>query len=217
MVLAGDLDGARASADQSFDLAERSENLWQRMDSRCRRATVAHMQEERDLAERLFQEAISIQREAEPLRPVLYADRGFRFHQFHWERISDKERHRYADLLVEAQSALDIDHRHDPLTHWWVAVGLDYLSEACATGGKAKPESKLVQNARHKFNEAYDTLVSSGSVIYLPEFFISKSRFNLHMGFNGDALDDAEQALWYAREYRMPLAQADSLLLKAFT
>lgn len=213
LLLVGDLDAAKQYANTAVEQADKSDNWRQRMISFCRLAAVAHMQGEFDAADRLFQEAIAIQNDIEPKRPVLYSDHGFLYRRFRYRRgIPD---HEYEEFRREASAALDIDDRFKPPNRWLVAIGLDYLSQACARAGQAKFMVEQVEHTKDKFKTAYETLVSSGSVIYFPELYISKARFSHQQGFPGDAIEIADEALKYAEAYRMPLYEADANLLKA--
>jgi tetratricopeptide (TPR) repeat protein len=212
LLLVGDLEQARHYADDAVVVADRSTNAGQRLGSRCRRAAVAHMLRDRDYAGQLFQQAIDIQREIEPLRDVLYSDIGFLYRRFRYEDIP---RHEYAVFLREAQSALDIDDKHKPPNRWLVAIGLGYLSNACAHAGQAEFMTESITHAKRAFEDAYRTLLRSGSVIFFPEYYVSFARFNQHMGHAGEAIECADEALKYASDYRMPLYEADAQLLMA--
>ena len=98
-----------------------------------------------------------------------------------------------------------------------MAIGLDLLSKASALAKRGIHIEEREQNAKILFNEAFTTLKNSGSVIYLPEFHLAKARFHLErrQPHYGEAVQEADKALRYAEDYKMPLYRVDANLIKA--
>ena len=211
-LLVGKLGEAEQDAVDAVKFANRSDDWGQKMHSRCRLAAVKHMQGQFDEAKRLFEEAVELQKSGEPRKPVLYSDRGFLYRRF---LLDHRRPDDYKAFLDDTNSALDCDERHDPNSLWLIAIGLDKLSIASGLAKLALYEDRWVDPARTLFEEFHAILRRSGSVIYFPEFYLARASLQQQRKFYGNSLADANEALTYATNYKMPLYRVDANIAKA--
>jgi len=172
------------------------------------------MQGDFDSAQRLFEQAVELQQRHEPGKPVLYLDHGFLYRRFLLEHPRPED---FDKLLHEAEAALDFDRGFQPEHTWLVAIGLGLLSKSSALAKLGIHIQEKERAANRLFEETFTTLKNSGSVIYLPEFHLAKARFHLErrQPFYGEAVLEADKALRYAEDYKIPLYRVDANLIKA--
>ena len=212
-LLVGELGEAEQDAGLAVEFADHSGDWGQKMRSCCRLAAVKHMQGDFDRAKQLFEEAVVLQNYGEPTKPVLYSDHGFLYRRF----VLDHPRPGDFDIFLhEAEASLSIDRDFKPPHVWLVTIGLDLLSKASALAKLGIHIEEKERAANRLFEDAFTALKNSGSVIYLPEFHLAKARFQLErrQPFYGDALQEADNALRYAEDYKMPLYFVDANIIK---
>jgi tetratricopeptide (TPR) repeat protein len=119
----GDLPQAVEYAQQSVAFADRSGDGFQREGKRGTLADALHQSGKRAEAERLFQEAESLQKERQPEYDYLYSQRGFRYCDL---LLSQGQ---YRAVMERAEKALEISKRNN----WLLTIALDNLSSGRAS------------------------------------------------------------------------------------
>ena len=148
---------------QAVDLAERSGDAGQRMVNRTTLADALHQRGEGAAAEKLFQEAETIQAEWQPTFPLLSSLRGFQ----------------YCDLLLSQGQPEAVQRRAAQTLEWAEQVGaalltiaLDHLSlgrAAAALGDEATSTSAL--------DSAVERLRNAGEQHRLPHGLLARAAF----------------------------------------
>lgn len=217
MLLTGELGEAERLARDALQYAENAINPDQQVRSLCRLGGALHMRGDLKAAETAFDEAKRRQARRDRQREHLGSDHGFLYRRFLLDRCEGGGEWQWREIVLrDAQSALDQD-RNEKNT-WLVAIALGQLAKASAMAriARASRVPKDEDDASTVFGEAKDALRDSGSVIDFPVFLLERARFHCWLVGRGDPAEkEVDKALRYARDYGMPLYQADAHLLKA--
>jgi len=183
----------------------------------CRLGAVMHMRGNMEGARLRFDEARREQAERNKRTQHLSSDHGFLFRRFWVDELEERgDRNWQHHLLHDAEAALQQDENDE--NTWLVAIALGHLAKASAMARKARVSRRDDDRASagKVFDEAKEKLRYSGSVIDLPLFMLERGRFRCWCKGSADRVEkDVEKGLRFAKDYRMPLYQADAHLLWA--
>jgi tetratricopeptide (TPR) repeat protein len=199
----GDIAFALEYANQSVDLAARSDDAFQQMVYRATLADALHQAGRQSEAESLFRVAEEMQKDLQPEYPFLYSLQGFK----------------YCDLLLSRGKYQEVLNRAEQTLEWakagggsLISIALEHLSLGRAHLLQALQEGN--QNftpAAEHLNQAVDGLRQAGRQDYLPSSLLARAELYRVKGeFEFDkAQHDIEEAMTIAERGEMGLHQAD--------
>ena len=197
----GDIALALEYANQSVDLADRSGDVFDRMDHRTAQADVLHQAGRQSEAESLFCEAVEMQKDRQPVYPMMYSLPGFR----------------YCDLLLSQGKYQEVLSRAKQTLEWakteggsLLTIALDYLSLGRAHILYALQEGSqdFTQAAEH-LNQAVDGLRQAGQQYNIPRGMLARAELYRVQGELERAQHDLDEAMTIAERGEMGLHQAD--------
>jgi tetratricopeptide (TPR) repeat protein len=199
----GELGEALEQARKSVELADRSGDTFQPMLTRTDLAAVLHAMGIRDEAAVQFEEGERMQREMEPVHPLLYSLRGFQYCDLLLDQGCDAEvRGRAAQTLlwVEAQQ-------------WLLDIALDHLSlgRGHLVAAQRGSSTDLAKAASH-FAASVDGLRRAGQQDYIPLGLLTRAALSTHTGEFALAHHDLDEALALAQRCGFRLREADAHL-----
>jgi tetratricopeptide (TPR) repeat protein len=204
----GDLAQALDFAQQSVDLADRSEDALYQRSYRTTLADALHQAGRLSEAEATFREAEEMQKASQPQFPILYSLWGFR----------------YCDLLLGQEEVREVQNRANQTLEWakqyaldLLTIALDHLSLGRAHLLQAQREgtdpstslrTSFTQAATH-LERAVDGLRQAGQQQYLPLGLLARAELRRVTGDVVRAQRDLEEALSIATRGGMRLHEAD--------
>ena len=220
----GDLEEAEQYANQAVELADRSENEFQRITKRSRLATILHQMGRLDASEALFQEAEALQEQRQPNLPFLYSVQGFQ----------------YCDLLLgpvatalwpgppaaEEQTLLatcrHVLERAEKFEQWRVpadsllTVALEHLTLGRATMMLRQLGAlETLDEAKRSLDDAVDGLRHAANQIYVPFGLLARAALRRVQKRYEAAWEDVDEVLEMAETSGMRLFETDALLESA--
>jgi len=198
----GDLAQALEYAEQSVDLADRSDDASWQMASRTALADALHQTGSLFEAEAAFQEAEEMQKERQPEHPLLYSLQGFN----------------YCDLLLSQEMYRDVLNRAEQTLEWMInapnapiltislerlSLGRTYLLQALHEG-----TGDFTMAAEH-LNKAVDGLRQAGQQDNLPRGLLTRAELYRVQGEFEKARHDLDEAMTIAERGGMGLHMAD--------
>ncbi|MDH3602884.1 MAG: hypothetical protein OEU26_25000, partial [Candidatus Tectomicrobia bacterium] len=216
-LMLGNISAAVRVAEQSVELADRSDDVFERLTNRTKIADALHRSAHGDESLVAFREAEAIQKEQYPHYPLLCSLRGFL----------------YCDLLLDTgQSAAisNVRNRAEKMFEWRVSsdsllvIGLEHLTlgrtylleallkagipsrSACANG------SSEMELAEHHLNESLSFLRQAGHQGYLPCGLLARAAFARVQERFDDAEHDLAEAEAIAERGSMLLWQIDAAI-----
>jgi tetratricopeptide (TPR) repeat protein len=202
----GNVAQALDYARQSVELADRSEDAFQRMASRPTLADALHQAGRLDEAEAAFREAEALQKERQPQYPLLYSIAGYR----------------YCDLLLGRRKVEEVQSRASQTLElekegWYslLSVALDHLSlgrAALAETFWISETLKVWDVAATHLNQAVDGLRQAGRQDELPLGLLARAALRRAMGDPERAQADLDEAFSIATRGGMRLYEADCRL-----
>jgi len=199
----GDIALALEYANQSIDLADRSDNAFLRMVMRTTLADALHQAGRQSEAESLFREAEEMQKDRQPEYPFLYSLPGFRYCDL---LLSQRK---YQEVLSRAKKFFDWRLPSDSL----LDIALDYLSLGRAHLLQTIKEGSqdFTQAAEH-LNHAVDGLRQAGTLHRVPRGLLARAELYRVQGKFDKAQHDIEEAMTIAERGEMGRHQADCYL-----
>lgn len=196
----GDLPQSLASAKQSIELADRSEDIFQRLSKRTRLADTLHQAGRLSEAEAAFREAEQMQKEWQPQLPFLFSLPGYQ----------------YCDLLLGWEEDIEVQSRAVQTiqlarrNNWLLDIALDLLSLGRAYFLQAQKEKTAdYTQATDYLNQAVDGLRLAGYLDYMPRGLLARAElFTLTKDFHR-AHADLDEAMAIAMRGKMELHEAD--------
>jgi len=200
----GDLDRAIAYAQQSVGLADRSGDAFQRMLNRTTLADALHQAGRLVEAAAAFEEAEVLQKERQPVNPLLYSWQGFR----------------YCDLLLSQGHAQAVQRRAAQTLEWAKRGGLSLLTLALdnLSLGRAyllqtqQSDTKDYAQATTHLEQAVEGLRRSGQQDDLPRGLLARAELRRVRGEFVRAKTDVDEAMTIATRGGMRLFEADAHL-----
>jgi tetratricopeptide (TPR) repeat protein len=216
----GEVNKAIELARKSVYFADRSDNVYQKMDKRTLLADTLHQSGKIFESYSMFIEAENIQKEINPDYPLLHSFRGFRF----------------CELLLSQARYKDIQKRAVLALHDWIKlegrlldIGLDklslgkaYLAEALTSPFIPLQKKKILNNVADYLNQAVAGLREAGNQDDLPRGLFARAFcYRLQNQFP-QAWNDLEEAREIAERGEMKLwlvdyhLEASRLLISEF-
>jgi tetratricopeptide (TPR) repeat protein len=208
-LISGDLAQALTYAQQSVDLAGRSDGTLWRLHTRVRLADALHQVGRLPDAEALFRRAEEMQKEMQPQYSLLYSVSGFQ----------------YCNLLLDQGEYQEVQSRAAQTLEWanqgglsLLTIALDHLSLGRAHLLQARQEetvpstslraSLFTQAAAH-LERAVDGLRQAGRQDDLPRGLLARAELRRVMGSLDRAQADLEEAMSISTRGGMRLHEAD--------
>jgi tetratricopeptide (TPR) repeat protein len=198
----GDLARALEYAQQSVDLADRSGDWQERVNGRETLGNTLHQAGHFTEAGTAFQAAEAMQKEHQPMFPLLYSLGGFR----------------YCDLLLDQGEVQEVQRRASQTLEMvqrgvlsaLLTISLAYLSLGQAHLLQAQQEGTedFTQAAAH-IEQAVDGLRQAGTQHHIPRGLLVRAELRRVMGSLDRARADLEEALSIATRGGMRLFEAD--------
>jgi hypothetical protein len=202
----GELREALEQAGKSVELADKSGDAFQRMARRTTLAAAQHAMGLREEAAAQLEEAERMQKEMQPVYPLLYSFQGFRYCDLLLDQGRDAEvRERAAQTLVWVEAQ-----------HWLLDIALGHLSlgrahllaaERGAGGDPAEAASHLAASV--------DGLRRAGGQDDLPLGLLARAALHTHTRAFALARHDLDEALSIATRCGFRLHEADAHLAYA--
>ncbi|MCI0391193.1 MAG: tetratricopeptide repeat protein [Acidobacteria bacterium] len=201
----GDLSQARATAQQSIELADRSGNLFLRMLTRAKLADALHQSGHLTEAEAAFRGAEALQKELQPAHPLLYSLQGFLYCDFLLGRGRKQEvRTRAAQTLKWIEQAIGgVGLLDIALTN--LMLGRAHL---LATGADSHAAAPFL-------HRAMDGLQQAGDVEFIARGLLARAALYRLTGDHPPAQRDLDEAMRIATRGSMRLYEADCHLESA--
>jgi tetratricopeptide (TPR) repeat protein len=195
----GDIALALDYANQSVDLADRSDDAFWQMSSRTTQADALHQTGRQSEAESLFRKAEEMQKDRQPEYPFLYSLSGF----LYCDLLLSQEK--YQEVLSRAEQMLEWEEEG-----WLLDIALDYLALGRAHLLQTIKEGShdFTQAAEH-LNQAVDGLRQAGTQDHLPRGLLARAELHRTQGEFKQAQRDIEEAMTIAERGEMGLHQAD--------
>ncbi|MEI8394265.1 MAG: TIR domain-containing protein [Rhodospirillaceae bacterium] len=195
LVTLGRLVEAEDAARQAVELADRSEDAFQRLARRATWGDALHQCGKTGAALELFEQTEEMQRQDQPHYPLLYSVQGYQ----------------YCDLLLSLGRAAEVRQRVEQLFEWRtpgdsaLSIALEHLAlgraEAAADGDPAK--------ARHFLDQGVDGLRKAASQHHLPRGLLARAGFRRQQGDFDAARRDLAEASRIAKRGDMRLHLID--------
>jgi len=229
------LGRAVAFGEQSFALADRSGDAFQRMVNRATQADALHQAGRWEESAEAFREAEALQVERQPGYPRLYSVQGYQYCDLLLSRgepeggsgleglaAAPEEAQRFRQACREvrerAEQAIQIAKRN----HWLLSIALGHLSLgrshlglALTAAGPATPggeaEADFAQAAEH-LDRAVEGLRKAGREDYLPFGLLARTAFRRLRGDLAGAAADLAEAVEIAERGGMRLHLCDAHL-----
>jgi len=196
----GDLPQALESARQGVELADRSEDAFQRMVNRTTLADAQHQAGQLAEAKTLFREAEGMQKDDQPDFPLLYSLPGFRY----CDLLLSKDE--ISEVLRRAAQTIEIAKRNN----WLLDIGLDSLSLGRAylmqAQGAKKPD---YTQAAALLEAAVTGLRQAGTQHHIPRSLLARTELRRVMKEYDRAQADLDEAYTIATRGGMHLFEAD--------
>jgi len=202
----GDIAQAQTYATQSVELADRSQDAFQRI---ARRATLANALDQAGCqaeAEVAFREAEAMQRERYPADPFLYSLRGFYYCELLLSQGQVEEVRRRATQTIE------IAKRNNLLLD--LALGHLTLGRALLQAHLQDGSTALADATAH-LHHAVNGLRQAGTQDHIPRGLLARAELHRVQGDFAQAQRDLDEAMTIATRGEMGLYQADSHLAYA--
>jgi tetratricopeptide (TPR) repeat protein len=191
----GAVRDAVTSARQSVELADRSEDIFQRMTRRATLANALHQAGSLGEACALFEDAEALQKELQSQYPMLYSPRGFRY----CENVLDRA-HQTLVWMTRARGSL-------------LTLALNHLSLGRARLLLAlRDRTNDVAPARTELDTAITGLRQAGRQDYIPHGLLARAELHLATRDFPAAEHDLDEALSIATRCGMRLSEADAKL-----
>jgi tetratricopeptide (TPR) repeat protein len=202
-VTMGDLTQSLEFAQQSVDLADKSDDAFQRMIARTTLADVLHQADRAGEAQTLFGEAEAMQKEGQPEHHLLYSLRGFQYCDL---LLSQGK---FRDVQKRAGQTIEIGRRR----HWLLDIGLDHISLGRAHLAEAQEErGDDFSKAAEHLNKAVDGLREAGQQDYIARGLLARAALYRVTDDFPRARHDLDQAMAIAERGGMGLHRADAHL-----
>jgi len=218
----GDVAGAIEAAEESVELADRSEDAFQQMVKRTTLADALHHAGRWEESEALFREAERVQAERQSQYPRLYSLGGFRYCGLLLSRgqpedgsgidgVSEQYREAWEEVRERAEYAVVIAQRN----HWLLDIALDHLSLArahlgLALTGPAQPAD--LQTAAELMDRAVNDLRETGVEEFIALDLLARATLRRLAGDPDGAAADLREAQEIAERGSMRLHEADAHL-----
>ncbi len=198
----GDLAQALDYARKSVDLADRSEDAFQKMSKRTTLADALLQVGRLPEVETTFHEAEELQKERQPQYPLLYALQGFH----------------YCDLLLGQGKYQEVQSRASHTLEWItndpnapiLAIALEHLSLGRAYLLQATEENTNdFSEAIAHLDQAVDDLRQAGQQQELPRGLLAQAELRMITGNKTGAQKDLDEAMTIATRGGMRLYEAD--------
>jgi tetratricopeptide (TPR) repeat protein len=195
----GDLRQALFYAEQSIELADKSDDSFRRMVGEGTLANALFQAGRLSEAEAAFRKAEGMQKDRQPQYSLLYSLGGFQ----------------YCDLLLEQGKYEEVENRAAQTLQvakrnlWLLDIALDLLSLGRAYLLRAR-EGKTgdYAQATDYLNQAVDGLRLAGTLDYLPRGLLARAELNIVKRDFSRARDDLDEALSIAMRGEMRLYEA---------
>ena len=200
----GDLTRALEYGEQSFELAEKSQDTFEQLTKRVVWADALHQAGHMERAEPLFLEAEAMQKEHQPEFPILYSVQSFR----------------YCDLLLELGRHREVQERASQTLEWaeqaggsLLTIALDQLSLGRAYLAEAQEQGTGdFSKAGGYMDQAIDGLRQAGTQHHIPRGLLARAALHRVQGEYKRAQPHLDEALVIAERGEMGLHQADAHL-----
>jgi tetratricopeptide (TPR) repeat protein len=227
----GDVPRAVAFGEQSVELADRSDDAFQRMVNRTTWADALHQAGRWEESTAAFREAEAMQAERQPENPRLYSQGGFRYCDLllgraepeagsglaglagPGSRPEETERFRQAcrEVLERARQTLEYEKQG-----WYsfLSSAFDHLTLGCAHLGFALTEDRTagLAQAADSLDRAVDVLRRAGQENYLPLGLLARATLRRFRSDFSGAAADLTEALEIAEHGPMRLHECDAHL-----
>ena len=220
----GQVDRAVEVARTAVALADRSEDLFQRITKRVRMADALHASGLFEAAKSVFQEAELLQVELQPQNPKLTSFQGYLYRDLLLSRsvpldgsvlargvlasAGEDARCRCEEVRELAEYAMEIDKKaRQPLP-----IALDQLSLGRAILGLALAMAGDFEDAVEPLSAAVQGLRDANQELYLPTGLIARATLHRFRGDVAAAEADLEEALDIAERGSMRLHECDAHL-----
>ena len=196
----GDIGQALHYAEQSVELADRSDDAFQRMSKRTTLADALHQAGRVSEAEASFREAEEMQKAWQPEFPLLYSAQGFR----------------YCDLLLSQGKYQEVQSRAEKFFEWrqpsdsLLGIALDHHSLGRAHLQQAQSEGAgNYSQAAVYLDRAVDGLRQAGTQHHIPRGLLARAELHRVTGALDKARRDLDEASSIATRGGMRLHEAD--------
>ena len=190
----GEVKAAVDSGERSVALADRSEDLFQRMGNRTTHADALHQYGDQDAALALFQEAEELQEQDQPEYPQLYSLPGFQYCDLLLALGESSQ------VLSRAKYALAISVRNKQL----LSIALDHLSL-----GRAHLQQQQLEPAQQNLDQAVKGLRDASQQQYLPLGLLARAELYRQQGNYDHAEKDLLEVFEIAERGEMQLFLCD--------
>ncbi|HZT60658.1 MAG TPA: hypothetical protein VFA21_18785, partial [Pyrinomonadaceae bacterium] len=196
----GNLSQALGYARQGVELADRSDNSFQRMAVRTTLADAIYQAGDLSESETTMLEAEKMQEALQPVFPLLYSLRGFKYCTLLLRQG------KYQEVQTRAIETIKIAVRN----YWLLDIALDHLSLGRAYLLQAQHEDTgdFLQ-ATDYLNQAVNGLRQAGVLEYLALGLLARAELRRVKGEFGRARADLDEAISIATRGSMGLYQAD--------
>src|SRR5260221_5686057 len=198
----GDVTQALAYAEQSVELADRSENEFHRVSKRTTLAQALHQAGLIAEAEAAFREAEEMQKKYQPAFPLIYSLQGYR----------------YCDLLLSQGDYIEVRRRASQISEWTkhqsiaglLTFALDNLSlgRAHLLQSQREPDHSFIESLTY-LNRVADGLRQAGRQDYLPNSLLVRAEYYRITRTLDKAQKDLDEAFAISTRGGMGLYQAD--------
>jgi tetratricopeptide (TPR) repeat protein len=203
----GHIAQAQAYGTQSVELADRSQDAWQRSSRRGTLATALHQAGRQVDAETSFREAEAIKQEMQPGYPLLYSLPGFRYCELLLSQGQVEEARRRATQMLAWTTQAG---------GWLLDIALDHLILGRAVlQAHLQDSSTALADATTHLNQAVGGLRQAGQQDYLPRGLLARAELHRVQGDFAQAQRDLNEAMTIATRSEMGLHQADGHLAYA--
>lgn len=199
-LIIGDVNQALAYAEQSVQLADRSEDEFQRMGKRARLGTALHQAGNLKKAHSVFIEAEELQKKRESEYSLLYSLQGFLYCDL---LLSEGN---YSEVEWRANITIEIAKRNN----WLLDIGLDNLSLGLAYLLQSQGElNHSINESLTYLNRAVDGLRQAGTQHELPRGLLARTEYYRVIGNMQRAQRDLDEAFIISTRGGMGLHLAD--------
>ncbi|MCJ7623674.1 MAG: tetratricopeptide repeat protein, partial [Anaerolineaceae bacterium] len=199
-ITTGDLARSLEYAEQSVDLADRSDDAFWLIGSRTALADALHQVGRLSESEAAFQEAEEMQKDIQPEHPFLYSLRGFQY----CDLLLGQGK--YQEVAIRAEQTIEIAIRNRRLLN----IAHDHISLGKAHILQAKQEG--IDNftmAVEQLRQAVDGLRQAGTHNEIPRGLLARAELYRVQGEFEKAQSDLDEAMTIAKRGEMGLHQAD--------
>jgi tetratricopeptide (TPR) repeat protein len=221
-LILGQVDEAITDGERSIVFADRSGDLYERIDDRTLLADALHQKGKIDSAQAFFQEAESLQAEWKPQQPLLHSLRGFRHCDLKLAR-AERAAGFGRKATEQLQACAEVNQLAARTGEWAEQIGLLAVALDHLTIGRAGLYRVIVEgrgpdgaaDVRAEIELAVNGLRAAGDLQYLPFGLLTRAWLCCFGGDPGSARADLDEAYEIAERGSMKLHLADVALYRA--